>query len=120
MTDEQSNRWSWATTLLCASYVAWICYVIATRGPAFASVFLGIGGEIPLATRFILALAKGPIYIVGLVLIAGLILKENLVKKIVARFAITMIVFMMVAWFSGFAIDAMYKPMFEVLERING
>lgn len=119
MTDEQANRWSWATTLLCAAYVAWICYVIGTRVPAFASLFAGLGGEIPFVTRFVLMLATGPIYIVGLVLIAVLILKEKLVKKIVARFAITIIVFMMVAWFSGFAIDAMYKPMFEILEKIG-
>ena len=119
MTDEQANRWSWATTLLCAAYVAWICYVIATRAPAFAGAFVGLGGEIPFATRFVLMLATGPIYVVGLVLIAALILKENLVKKIVARFAITMIIFMSVAWFGGFALDAMLKPMFEVLERIG-
>lgn len=87
MTDEQASRWSWITTLLCAAYVAWICYVIATRAPAFAGAFVGLGGEIPFATRFVLFLATGPIYVVGLVLIAGLILKENLVKKMVARFA---------------------------------
>lgn len=119
MTDEQANRWSWATTILCAAYVAWICYVITTRAPAFARLFLGIGGEIPFATRFVLFLATGPIYAVGLVLIVGLILKENLVKRIVARFAITMIIFMAVAWFGGFAIDAMLKPMFEVLKKIG-
>lgn len=119
MTDEQANRWSWVTTLLCAAYVVWICYVIATRVPAFAKLFLGMGGEIPFVTRFVLFLATGPIYVVGLILIAGLILKENLVKKIVARFAITMIVFMTVAWFGGFALDAMLKPMFEVLEKIG-
>jgi ascorbate-specific PTS system EIIC-type component UlaA len=119
MTDEQANRWSWATTLLCAAYVVWICYVIATRVPAFASLFAGMGGELPAVTAFMLALAKWPIYVVGLILIAGLILKEKLVKVIVVRFAITMIVFMMAAWFGGFALDAMYKPMFEVLEKIG-
>ena len=119
MTDEQANRWSWGATLLCAAYVAWICYVIATRAPAFARLFLGIGGEIPFATRFVLFLATGPIYVVGLVLIAGLILKESLVKKIVARFAITMIVFMVMAWFGGFALDAMLKPMFRILQKIG-
>ena len=120
MTDEQANRWSWITTLLCAAYVAWMCYVIATRAPVFASLFLGLGvEEIPLVTRILLALARGPIYVVGLVPIAVLILKEKLVKKIVARFAITMIVFMMVAWFGGFALDAMYKPVFKLLERMG-
>ena len=119
MTDEQANRWSWITTLLCAAYVAWMCYVIATRVPVFASLFLGLGVEVPLVTRILLALASGPIYVVGLVPIAVLILKEKFVKKIVARFAITMIVFMVVAWFGGFALDAMYKPVFKLLERMG-
>jgi len=57
--------------------------------------------------------------VVGLVLIAGLILKEKKVPKIVARFAITMIVFMAVTWFVGFVIDAMYKPLFEILDKIG-
>jgi type II secretory pathway component PulF len=106
-------------TLLCAGYVAWICYVIGMRVPTFASLLAGLGREIPAVTKFVLALAEWPIYVVGLVLIAGLILKEKLVKKIVARFAITIIVFIMVAWFSGFAIDAMYKPLFEILDEIG-
>ena len=119
MTDEQANRWSWITTLLCAAYVAWICYVIGTRVPAFAKLFAGLGGEMPPVTTFVIALANWPIYVVGLIVIAGLILKEKLVTKIVVRFAITMIVFMIVAWFGGFAIDAMLKPMFEILKKIG-
>lgn len=119
MTDKQASRWSWATTFLCAAYVAWICYAIATRVPLVAGAFAGLGGEIPLVTRFVLMIVPWPICVVGLALIAGLILKENLVKKIVARFAITMIVFMAVTWFVGFVIDAMYKPLFEIMERIG-
>lgn len=119
MTDEQASRWSWAATLFCAGYVAWICYVIGHRVPTFASLLAGLGREIPPVTTFILELAKWPIYVVGIVLIAGLILKERLVKKIVIRFAITIIVFILVAWFSGFAIDAMYKPLFEILDEIG-
>lgn len=95
MTDERASRWSWATTLLCAAYVAWTCYVIGTRVPEFTSLLAGLGGELPRATTFVMALSKGPIYVIGLVLIVGLILKEKLVTKIVARFAVTVIVFMM-------------------------
>ena len=120
MTDEQANWWSWATTLLCAAYVAWICFQIATRVPLVAGMFAGLGGEIPLVTRFVLMIAQWPIYVIGLILIAGLILKEKWETKIVVRFAITMIIFMTVSWFAGFVIDAMYQPLFEIMDKING
>ena len=117
--DESASRWSWAATLLCAAYVAWICYVIGTRMPAFGQLFAGIGGEMPRVTTFTLALANGPIYAVGAFVILGLVLKEFLVKKLVARFGITVIVLILVAWFVGFLTDAMYKPMFELLDKIG-
>ena len=53
-----SNGRSWATTLFCAGYVVWICYVIGHRVPTFASLLAGLGREIPPVTRFMLMLAR--------------------------------------------------------------
>jgi type II secretory pathway component PulF len=119
LTDEQASRWSWGTTLLCASYVLWLCYVFGSRIPVFGTLFAGFGGELPRITTFVLALAKGPIYILGALVVLGLVLKELLVKELVIRFALTIIVLIVVAWFIGFATDAMYKPMFELLDKIG-
>jgi type II secretory pathway component PulF len=119
VTDERANRWSWGTTLLCASYVLWLCYVFGKRVPTFGTLFAGFGGELPQITTFVLALAKGPIYILGALIILGLVLKEFLVKEIVIRFSLTVIVLILVAWFIGLATDALYKPMFELLDKIG-
>ncbi len=86
MTYAQANRWSWGITVLCACYIAWVCYVIKTRIPALAQLYAGLGGELPRATRFTIELSNGPVYIYGAILILGLALKESLLKNVIVRF----------------------------------
>jgi type II secretory pathway component PulF len=120
MNDRTARRLSWAITLTCCAYVAWLTYVFATRIPAFAQLFVGLGGPLPATTRFVLAASRGVTpYLVGGALILLLVIKEYLLASRFVRVATTVLVFMAVAEYATFAAEAMLKPLYMVIQKIG-
>lgn len=68
---------------------------------------------------FVTGLSRWLLLLAGTLLVAGLVAKELLIRSSAVRQFITFIVFMGVGWFSFFCLDAILKPMIEIMNKIG-
>lgn len=114
------RRWSWAVTLAGCAYVLWIAYALSTRTSGFGQLLTGLGNELPATTAFALSACREPIPIIAaLVLVVLLIVKELRLKSLVARLSMTVLTVIAVSWFADFVLQALYRPLFDVLDQIG-
>jgi len=106
------------TTAFCCCYIAWVAYHLGDWVRAFIPLFEG-ATNMPPVTRFVTSLPKNALLAVGFLLIAGLVIKEFLVKSPAVRTTVTFLVFMAVSWFTLFCLDAILLFMREILEKIG-
>jgi hypothetical protein len=119
MEDRLARRLSWLTTFFCSLYVEWTAFHLGTWMGSFGSLLRGIDGPLPPTTLFAAGLSKGVLLVAGTLLVAGLVAKEFLVRRTDVRHVITFMVFMSVSWFSRFCVDAIYKPLLEIIDKLG-
>ncbi|HEV7507800.1 MAG TPA: hypothetical protein VGS07_23150 [Thermoanaerobaculia bacterium] len=117
--DRNAHLWTWITTLLCSLYIVWLAYQLGSWVGRYEKVLPELGVRLPGVTVFVTGLSKYRLFSVAGVLILGLVLKEFLVKRSQVRRAITFIVFMAVSWFRLFYLDAILKPLVQILDKIG-
>jgi hypothetical protein len=116
--ERRARLLSWITTISCCLYVEWMSYTLGSWVGAFAPLFRGLGGP-PSTTQFVTSLPKSVLLEAGTLLVAGLVAKELLIRSTAVRQFITFMVFISVGWFSFFCLDAIYKPLIEVMNKIG-
>ena len=116
LSDRVARGLSWVAAVLCANYIGWGCYQVRWQVPVLAQLYAGLGGELPIYTRLVIALSNR-IFPVGLLLILLVVGKELLVRDVIIRLEITFIVFLAVAWLFDFSVTAMLGPAFRLLGR---
>src|SRR5262245_889606 len=119
MNDRIARGLSWATSLLCAHYVLWGCYVVKRQVPLLAQLFAGLGTELPVSPRFVFAVSNSFIWPAGALLVLIVVGKEFLLRNTVIRLATTFVVFISAVWFFYFAVSAMLEPLMGILEKIG-
>jgi len=117
--DRRTRLLSWVTTLFCSLYVGWMSYTLGRSVGAFEPIFRGLGASLPPTTRFVIGLSQSALLVAGTLLVAGLVAKELLLRSAAVRHVITFMVFMSVGWFYFFCLDAVYKPMIDILHKLG-
>jgi hypothetical protein len=117
--ERRSRLLSWITTIFCSLYVEWMSYALGSWVGAFRPLFRGLGGPIPPTTMFVTGLTKSVLIEAGTLLVTGLVAKELLLRSTAVRQFITFMVFMSVGWFSFFCLDAIYKPMIDIFNKLG-
>jgi hypothetical protein len=120
MTNHLEQRLSWLVAIIASSYVAWTGYILGHRGPVFRALFAGLGAELPLATRWVLAICEPRFtWPLSLGAIAFLVIKEIKVQNVVSRVLISVVVFMATACIAAVTTEAFFQPMFRLIEQIR-
>ncbi len=120
MDQKQEAKLSSIITALACAYIAWVAYVLTMRVPPLSKSLVALGAQVPRTTAFVIAISNPAITLPLMLLLVGfLIAKEFFVADFSRRIAITVIVFMATSWFRDFAIDAMQKPLLQLMERLN-
>jgi hypothetical protein len=118
MEDRNSRYLTGITTAFCCCYIAWLAYHLGDWVRAFKPLLEGATG-MPPVTRFVTNLPKSALLAAGALLIAGLVIKELLIKISAVRTTVTFLVFMAVNWFAAFCAGAIVSFMKEILEKIG-
>jgi hypothetical protein len=116
VSDRVTRSLSWVAALLCAHYIGWGCYQVRWQVPFLAQLYAGLGAELPLCTRLVIAISNR-IFLVGLILILLVVGKELLIRDIMIRLEITFILFLSAAWLFDFSVTAMLGPALRLLAR---
>jgi hypothetical protein len=120
MTQNTEDRLAWIAAVVASCYVGWTGYVLAHRAQAFQILFSGLGAELPLPTRVVLAACR-PIVVwpVTIGMIAFLMVKEAKIQRVVTRVFISILVFMAAACAAAVVTEALFQPMFQLIERVR-
>lgn len=116
LSDRVARSLSWVAAVLCAHYIGWGCYQVRWQVPFLAQLYAGLGGELPLYTRLVIAISNR-IFLVGLLLILLVVGKELLIRDVIIRLEVTFILFLSAAWLFDFSVAAMLGPAFRLLAR---
>lgn len=120
MDQKREAKLSSIMTALACAYIAWVAYVITIRVPPLSKSLIALGSQIPRTTAFVITISNPAITLPLMLLLIGfLIAKEFFVADFSRRVTITVIVFMAISWFRDFAIDAMQKPLLQLMEQLN-
>jgi hypothetical protein len=120
MTSTIEYRMSWIVTVLACWYVGWTGYVLGHRAPAFRQLFSGLGAELSWPTRAVLSLCTpAVVWPATIVTIAFLLVKERTVERGATRLLLSVIVFMMTACAAAVLTEALYQPMFRLIEQVR-
>ncbi len=121
MNQPKTFNLSLLASALACGYVTWVAYVLMTRVPALNKLLLAFGTEVPRATMITIAAANPAVAVPAAVaLVIFLVAKEFFIRQYEHRLGVTLIVFIVIAWFFGFAADAMQLPLLRLIERVNG
>jgi len=114
------RRLSWIVTALASWYVGWTGYVLGRRTPAFRQLFSGLGAELSWPTRTVLSLCTpAVVWPATIVTIAFLLVKERTVESGATKLLLSVIVFMTTACVAAVATEALYQPMFQLIEQVR-
>jgi hypothetical protein len=120
MDQKREAKLSSIITALACAYTGWVAYVLITRVPPLSKSLVSLGSQIPRPTAFVIATSNPAIALPIMLLLVGLLIaKEFLMVDFGRRVAITVIVFMAISWFRDFAIDAMQRPLLQLIEQLN-
>ena len=119
MTERAERILSWACTVACGLYVAWMAHHLATIVPSMKQMFDDLGAELPRVTQLVLRAAGRPTWIAAGLLVSLLAAKEILVKRHGVRLALTLLVFIAAAWSHALVTNAMMRPWVDMLRHIN-
>ncbi|MHB0972584.1 MAG: hypothetical protein ACYC7A_22735 [Thermoanaerobaculia bacterium] len=121
MNDNRRDRiLSWAVAIVASAYVIWSVVSLGQRVPAFAQLFAGLGAEIPIPTRAVLAVCTPRIlWPLGIFLVAVLVAKEFSRTSAGTKIAISVVIFMLVALFGSVATELIFRPMVSLMQQLG-
>jgi hypothetical protein len=119
MDERRARRLSWLTTILCSLYVEWMAYHFGNFTNLFTTLFQGLADPLPPSTAFVLSLSRSTFLVAGNLVIAGLVVKEFLIKESEIRHVVTFVTFVCVNWFCYWCLNAVYQPLIDILHKIG-
>jgi hypothetical protein len=119
MDDRRARRMTWLTTIICSLYVEWMAYHLGAFTGTFGTLFQGLGGPLPPNTAFVVGLSRGILLVAGTLVVAGLVVKEFLIKEADVRHVTTIVTFMVVDWFFYWCLNAVYQPLIDIIHKIG-
>jgi hypothetical protein len=115
----RGNVFTWAATVLACAYMVWSGTMLYLSTPKFIDMYSSMGVELPLATRIVIATYRFgyPLWFGGAT--ALVITKQFYVRQKWPNLSITLVAVVMVDIISRGIVWALYRPIFDLTEKLN-
>lgn len=115
----RANVFTWIATVLASAYILWSGTMLYLSPPKFIDLYSSLGVELPLATRIVLATYRFgyPLWFGGAT--AVVIAKQFFVREKWPNLSITLMAVVMVDIISRTVVWALYRPIFDMTEKLS-
>ena len=110
---------SWLATAIVALFCVLTGLSLARAIPTFATMFQGLGVELPLPTRVLLDTYKWFIPLLFVALAVFVIWKEFSLREIRYRVVVTITVFLASLTAPGLVVFILYQPLFVLMKKLS-
>jgi hypothetical protein len=115
----RGSVFTWIATILACAYILWSGAMLYLATPKFIDMYSSMGVDLPLATRIVIAFYRFlyPVLFGGAT--ALVIAKQFFVRQKWVSLSITLAAVVMVDIISRGTVWALYRPLFEMMEKLN-
>jgi len=115
----RGSVFTWIATILACAYIVWSGTMLYLATPKFIDMFSSMGVDLPLPTRIVIGFYRFayPVLFGGAA--ALVIAKQFFVREKWVSLSITLAAIVMVNIISGGTVWALYRPLFEFMEKVN-
>jgi hypothetical protein len=115
----EARVFTWTATVLACAYIVWSGTMLYLATPNFINMYSSMGVDLPLATRIVSAVYRFayPLLFGGAT--ALIIAKQFYVRAKWINLCITLASALVVDIISRGTIWALYRPLFDVMEKLN-
>ncbi len=115
----RGSVFTWIATVLACAYILWSGTMLYLSTPKFIDMYSSMGVELPLATRIVIATYRFgyPLWFGGAT--ALVIAKQFYVRQKWPNLSITLVAVVMVDIISRGMVWALYRPLFDLTEKLN-
>jgi type II secretory pathway component PulF len=115
----RGSVFTWTATILACAYIVWMGTMLYISTPKFIDLYSSAGFELPLSTRIVIATYRFgyPLFFGGTT--AFLIAKQFYVRGKWQSLSVTLAALVMAAIIGGGIVRALYRPLFEMAEKLN-
>ena len=113
------NILTWIATILACAYVVWTGTMFYASTPKFIDMYINMGVDLPLSTKIVIGFYRlGYPFLFGgaVVLLIG---KQFSVREKWPNLSVTLATVLVVAIFGDWIVRALYRPLFELAERLS-
>jgi cellulose synthase/poly-beta-1,6-N-acetylglucosamine synthase-like glycosyltransferase len=115
----RGSVFTWIATILACAYILWSGTMLYLATPRFADLYSSLNAELPLPTRIVLAVYRFAYPLLFLGATALVIAKQFYVREKWVSLSITLGAVLVVEIMSRGTIWALYRPIFEMTEKLN-
>jgi hypothetical protein len=117
--DSSQDILNWFVTILACAYIAWIGITLFQSTTAFAAMFASMGVQLSAATIFVMHnyFWYCPVLFGGAV--ALLIAKQFFIRDKWKNLALTFAAVVLIDFVANGIVQALYRPLFEIMEKLN-
>ena len=115
----RASVFTWIATILACAYILWSGAMLYLSTPKFIDMYVSMGVELPLATRIVIGFYRiGYPFLFGgaVVLLIG---KQFSVREKWPNLSITLGTVVAVAILGNWIVRALYRPLFDLVEKLN-
>jgi hypothetical protein len=115
----RGSFFTWIATILACAYIVWSGTMLYLSTPRFIDLYSSLGVELPLATRIVIATYRFgyPLWFGGAT--ALVIAKQFYVREKWPNLSISLMAVVMVDIAGRTAVWALYRPLFDLTEKLN-
>jgi hypothetical protein len=115
----RGSVFTWIATILACAYIVWSGTMLYLSTPRFIDLYSSLGVELPLATRIVIATYRFgyPLWFGGAT--ALVIAKQFYVREKWPNLSISLMAVVMVDIAGRTAVWALYRPLFDMTEKLN-
>lgn len=115
----RESVFTWIAAILACAYILWSGAMLYLLTPRFIDMYVSIGVELPLATRIVIGFYRFgyPLWFGGATVVV--IAKQFYVREKWPNLSITLMAVVMVDIISRAIVWALYRPIFDLTERLS-
>jgi hypothetical protein len=115
----RGSVFTWIATVLACAYILWSGTMLYISTPKFIDLYSSLNAALPLSTRIVIATYRFgyPLWFGGAT--ALVIAKQFYVREKWPNLSITLVAVVMVDIISRTAVWALYRPIFDLTEKLN-
>jgi hypothetical protein len=115
----RGSVFTWVATILACAYILWSGAMLYLATPKFIDMYSSMGVELPLPTRIVIGFYRFVYPVLFGVAAALVIAKQFFVRQKWVSLSITLAAVVMVDIISRGTVWALYRPLFDMMEKLN-